>query len=282
MFLSLIYIKLPSPLLLRKIIKDSMEYGYISSNCLDTVIIPTLRNINGNINDANNFHPIAIATILSKLFEHIILDICSKVFKICDNQFSFKAKVSSDTCVFTLKQLISLYHKQGSPVYCAFLDASKAFDRANHYMLFKKLIERNMPTCFVRILYNWYSKQNMKVKRGNCLSSPFSVSNGVRQGGVLSPYLFALYIDDLSVGMGLPRAAWVKLNRLQTGVGRFHSSMHKWGLVPSPNCECGASEQTADHVLTACPIHRAPHGARGLTVLDDETRCWLNNITASI
>ena len=63
------------------------------------------------------------------------------------------------------------------------------------------------------------------------------------------------------VGMGLPRAAWVKLNRLRTGVGRFHSSMHKWGLAPSLNCECGASEQTADHVLTACPIHRAPHGA---------------------
>ena len=84
------------------------------------------------------------------------------------------------------------------------------------------------------------------------------------------------------VGMGLSRAAWVKLNRLRTGVGRFHSSMHKWGLAPSPNCECGASEQTADHVLTACPIHRAPHGARGLTVLDDETRCWLNDTTASI
>ena len=84
------------------------------------------------------------------------------------------------------------------------------------------------------------------------------------------------------VGMGLPRAAWVKFNRLRTGVGRFHSSMHKWGLAPSPNCECGASEQTADHVLTACPIHRAPHGTRGLTVLDDETRYWLNDITASV
>ena len=62
---------------------------------------------------------------------------------------------------------------------------------------------------------------------------------------------------------------------------QFHSSMHKWGLSPSPNCECGASEQTANHILTACPIHRAPHGARGLTVLDDETRCWLSKTTDS-
>ena len=73
------------------------------------------------------------------------------------------------------------------------------------------------------------------------------------------------------VGMGLPRVAGVKLKLLRTDVGRFHPSMHKWGLAPSPNCECGASEQTADRVLTACPIHRAPHGVRGLTVLNDET-----------
>ena len=84
------------------------------------------------------------------------------------------------------------------------------------------------------------------------------------------------------VGMGLPQAAWVKLNCLQTGVGQFHSSMHKSGLAPSPNCECGTSEQTADHILTVCPIHRAAHGARGLMVLDDETQCWLNNTTTSI
>ena len=44
------------------------------------------------------------------------------------------------------------------------------------------------------------------------------------------------------VGMGLTRAAWVKLNRLRTGVGQFYSSMHKWGLALSPNCKCGASE----------------------------------------
>ena len=39
------------------------------------------------------------------------------------------------------------------------------------------------------------------------------------------------------LGMGLPRTSWVKLNRLRTGVGRFHLSMYKWGAAPSPNCE---------------------------------------------
>ena len=51
---------------------------------------------------------------------------------------------------------------------------------------------------------------------------------------------FVLGTGARPVGMGLSRAAWVKLNRLRTGVGRFHSSMDKWGLAPSPNCECGA------------------------------------------
>ena len=93
---------------------------------------------------------------------------------------------------------------------------------------------------------------------------------------------FVLETSARPVGMGLPQAAWVKLNHLWTGVGRFHLSMHEWGLAPSLNCECGTSEQTADHVLTACLIHQAPYEARGLTVLDDETPCWLNDITASI
>ena len=77
------------------------------------------------------------------------------------------------------------------------------------------------------------------------------------------------------LGMGLPRTSWVKLNRLRTGVGRLHSSMYKWGVAPSPNCECGASEQTADHIISTCPLHRAPKGIQGLLVLDDDTRRWL-------
>ena len=98
----------------------------------------------------------------------------------------------------------------------------------------------------------------------------------------LSLHAFIPKASSRPLGMGLPRAAWVKLNRLRSGVGRFCSSMYKWGLAPLANCECGASEQTAHHIISQCPIHRAPRGMFGLMVLDDETRCWLKSLTVSI
>ena len=73
------------------------------------------------------------------------------------------------------------------------------------------------------------------------------------------------------MGMGLPRSSWVRLNRLQAGIGCFQSFMHKWGLAPTSNCECGAAEQTAEHIILTCPVHRAITGIHGLTVLDVDT-----------
>ena len=58
-------------------------------------------------------------------------------------------------------------------------------------------------------------------------------------------------------GMTLPRKAWVRLNRLRTGVGRFRSCLYKWGMASSAACEYGA-EQTVDHVVLHCPIHQPP------------------------
>ena len=50
----------------------------------------------------------------------------------------------------------------------------------------------------LRILVYWYETQTICVRWGNLVSESFSVSNGVRQGGILSPRLFAIYIDDIS------------------------------------------------------------------------------------
>jgi len=84
------------------------------------------------------------------------------------------------------------------------------------------------------------------------------------------------FIPDIgthSPGMALLRTAWVRLNRLRIGVGRFRSCLHKWGMASSAACECGAEEQIVDPVVLQCPIH----GLHGLTVLDDETIDWLLN-----
>ena len=93
---------------------------------------------------------------------------------------------------------------------------------------------------------------------------------------------FISRVSSRPLGMSLLRTSWVRLNRLRTGVGRFNSSMYKWGLASSPNCECGVTEQTADHFICSCLIPHVPRGARGLQVLDNATRCWLNTTTASI
>ena len=73
------------------------------------------------------------------------------------------------------------------------------------------------------------------------------------------------------LGMSLPRTSWVRFNCLQTSVGCFHSSMHKWGLATSSACKCGATEQTADHIISSCLLHHIPRGARGLQDLDNAT-----------
>ena len=86
-----------------------------------------------------------------------------------------------------------------SPVYSCFLDVSKAYDRVNHWTLFKKLLKRSISVIIIRILMFWYSKQNLCIKCGTQTSSFFTISNGVRQGGILSSVLFSIYMDDLSV-----------------------------------------------------------------------------------
>ena len=55
-----------------------------------------------------------------------------------------------------------------------------------------------VPILLVKILLFWYTKQTMCVKWGNCMSDYFYVSNGVRQGAILSPKLFSVYVNDLS------------------------------------------------------------------------------------
>ena len=168
-------------------------HNYLPQKFMDSLIIPLLKNNKCDLTNCDNYRPISITCIMSKILEIVILSKYSMYFFSSDHQFGFKSKHSTDQCIFILKELIDLYLSTNSPLYVCFMDASKAFDRIQHSLLFKKLLARGIPVAIVRLLYTWYSSQDLFVKWCNIVSEPFKMTNGLRQGGNLSPVLFNLY-----------------------------------------------------------------------------------------
>ena len=172
-----------------------ITHGYLPGMFMKTAIVPIIKNKSGDTSDKNNYRPIALVTAASKIFELCLSVILENYLFTHDQQFGFKSKHSTDFCIYTVKSVSKYYTQHHSPVYSCFLDASKAFDKINHFKLFRKLLDRKTPIVIVRILLFWYSKQTVCVKWGRCISDYFSISNGVRQGGILSPKLFSVYVD---------------------------------------------------------------------------------------
>ena len=168
---------------------------------METTLISIVKDKKGNISDKENYRPIAITTSTSKILELLILEKFKEFLEVNSHQFGFKRGHSTDMCVFVLKEIVTYYQSLSSPVYACMLDSAKAFDKVNHYHLFDKLLQRKMPKLIVRLLLVWYRTQTFMVKWENVLSKPFSVRNGVRQGGVLSPSLFNVFIEDLSLSL---------------------------------------------------------------------------------
>ena len=77
---------------------------------MKTAMVPIIKNKTEDTNDKNNYRPIALVTAASKLFEICILEILETYLLTHDYQFGFKAKHSTDMCIFTVKTRIKILH----------------------------------------------------------------------------------------------------------------------------------------------------------------------------
>ena len=92
---------------------------------------------------------------------------------------------------------MNYYCRNEGNVYATFLDTSKAFDRVKFDTLFELLLAKHICPTIARLLSSLYTSQQCRVKWCGEVSSSFSVQNGVKQGGVLLPRLFNIYLDEL-------------------------------------------------------------------------------------
>jgi hypothetical protein len=147
---------------------------------------------------SDKYRAITLSSSVGKLFDMLIIDIEGENSLSTDClQFGFKSSSSTVLCTSVLQETICHFVRGGCNIYGLFLDASKAFDRINYTKLFKLLIAKGMDIRLVRCLLFMYTNQTLRVKWNDVVSNEFKALNGVKQGGVLSPLLFNVYVDEL-------------------------------------------------------------------------------------
>jgi len=145
----------------------------------------------------DNYRAISISPIISKIFEHCVLTRYNKFLMTSPNQFGFKKASSCGHAIYSVRKVVDHYAACGSTVNVCLLDLSKAFDKMDHFALYLKLMDRSIPVQILNVLENWFSLCLSCVKWGSVMSHFYELKAGVRQGGVLSPILFGIYIDVL-------------------------------------------------------------------------------------
>ena len=165
------------------------------------VIITLYKGGNKRKDDPDSYRAITLSSVLLKLLERIILT----RIQLFDNlnppihalQGGFQKNIGCLITSFMLLESIFYASENGSKVYVCFLDVKKAFDCVWHEGLFYKLYHSGINKVFCKLIINMYTDMSSCVRGRGFKSDWFQVRQGTRQGGVISPFLYLLFINEL-------------------------------------------------------------------------------------
>ena len=164
-------------------------------------IIKALYKNKGDPKDPDNYRAISLVSSLGKVFTAILntrLNSFSDENNIISGvQGGFRSGYSTQDNIFILYCLISIFLSKKKKLFCTFIDFKKAFDTVWRAGLWKKLIKSNIKGKMFKIIHSMYNNIKSCVEVSGEYSDFFSCDVGVRQGENLSPFLFAIYLNDL-------------------------------------------------------------------------------------
>ena len=150
----------------------------------------------------DNYRGITLLSVVGKIYAMVLNNRvkrwCDERNVLVDEQAGFRMRRSTVDQTFILSELIRARRKKGLKTYCAFLDIKKAYDKVWRDGLWKRLIEVGITGKMWRVLHNLYSVVESCVLVGADRTEWFSLDAGLRQGCILSPILFAVFIDGLA------------------------------------------------------------------------------------
>ena len=151
----------------------------------------------GDLSNCSNYRGITLLSVPGKVFSRILLNRIKDAVDplLRDQQAGFRKNRSCTDQIATLRIILEQSQEWNSSLYINFLDFEKAFDSVDRGTLWKLLRHYGVPEEMTDMIRNLYDGLTCRVVHGNQLTDAFPIRTGVRQGCLLSPFLFLLAID---------------------------------------------------------------------------------------